>query len=104
MLWVALLITVNGLRVYTWYLIAIGAIGSFHAVFLSRMNLRPEQVGIPLRYTGILIVEDRVLLALKEAEEKMPGLGLALLDTYFPRDLPDSDRAFWEESRKNMRG
>jgi hypothetical protein len=103
-LWVVLLITVDGLRVYTWYLIAIGAIGSFHAVFLSRMHLMPEQVRIPLRYTGISIVENRVMTALKEAEVKMPGLGLALLDNYFPSDLPDSERVFWEERRQNERG
>lgn len=101
-LWVALLITVDGLKSYTWYLIAIGAIGSLHAVFLSRMRLRPEQVGIPLRYTGISIMEDRAMKTLFKAEDAMPGLGLALLDTYFPGDLRELERTIWDDKRATL--
>ena len=43
------------------------------------------------------------MATLKKAEDAQPGLGLALLDTYFPGDLRDEDRTFWEAARESTR-
>jgi hypothetical protein len=45
-LWVALLITVDGLKEYTWFIVAVGGIESLYTSLVAGSQQKPQQVGI----------------------------------------------------------
>ncbi len=99
-LWVALLITVDGLKDHTWFVVAVGGLGSLYTTILAGLQQTPEQVGIPLRWTGHCFVNKKVMIALIEAEKYRTGLGRAMLNTFFPGPRSQEEDIFWEQARK----
>lgn len=99
-LWVVLLISVDGLQDHTWYLVAAGAIGSIYTAIVAGRQRRPKNVGIPLSYANECFAERKVMNALMRAEIYMPGLGLAMLDTFFPGSLFATEEQFWDTARE----
>ncbi|KAI9724175.1 MAG: hypothetical protein M1828_003920 [Chrysothrix sp. TS-e1954] len=98
--WVVLLITVSGVQQQTWFLIAIGALGMAHTVFVAGQPRSPSAFGIPSSYVEY-ILEDDVMGSLRKAEERHPGIGRSLLQTFFPGDLRDQDDVeYWAEMRQ----
>lgn len=99
-LWVALLITVDGLRNHTWFIVAVGGLGSFYTTLVAGLQQTPEQVGIPLKWTGKCFVNKKVMVSLIEAEKYRTGLGRAMLETFFPGPRTHEEDIFWEQAKK----
>ena len=100
LLWVVLLITVAGIQSNTWFLVAVGGLGSFYSVFAAGLAQKPERFGIPLRYTQTCFANEKVMIALIEAEKYRPGLGRVMLRTFFPGSLSDKEQLFWDTAKK----
>ena len=99
-LWIALLITVDGLRTHTWFVVAVGGLGSLYTTLVAGFQQTPEQVGVPLRWTGKCFVNQKVMISLIEAEKYRTGLGRAMLETFFPGARSQEEDIFWEQARK----
>ncbi len=99
-LWVVLLITVSGMRVHTWFLIAVGALGMVHTVIIAGAPRRPEVFGIPLKFREVF-VDRKVMEVLQKAETKYPGLGRTLVPAFFPGGLREDEQAWWKRAREN---
>ncbi|KAL6812926.1 hypothetical protein GGI42DRAFT_364319 [Trichoderma sp. SZMC 28013] len=103
--WVALLITVSGLKTHTWFMVAVGALGMMQNLVLAGAPRTPEALGIPVelvRVVGSHGVMDTLLIL----EAKVPYAGKALLPTYFPGRLRESEIEKWEalESKHEKAG
>ena len=99
-LWIALLITVDGLTNHTWFVVAVGGLGSLYTSIVAGLQQTPEQVGIPLRWTGKCFVNQKVMISLIEAEKYRTGLGQAMLETFIPGPRSQVEDIFWEQARK----
>lgn len=97
-LWCALLVTVSGMQVETWFLVAVGAIGMVHTVVVAGAPRRPEVFGIHLEFEKV-IVNAKAMRALYEAEEYMSGLGRSMLSTFSPGDLQDDEVKWWKQAK-----
>lgn len=100
-LWVALLVTVDGLDSQTWFLILIGALGMLYTILAAVAPRKPENWGIKLESVveRPCITSHKVMLALIELEMAYPGVGLAALDTFFPGAMSQDEQAFWDKAR-----
>lgn len=101
-LWVALLVTVSGIKNHTWFLMAVGALGMIHTTIIAGVPRRPDWFGIPLQFHQVF-AERTVMNALKAAESKYPGLGRSMLLTFFPGGLQQEDDSWWTDARKRER-
>lgn len=81
--WVALLITASNEGVGTWFLMAVGAIGTIHNWYAGNVARNPSAFGIHLRLKEV-IGRVKVVDTLYEVEERFPRLGKSMLQTYFP--------------------
>lgn len=94
--WVALLITVSGLKTHTWFMVAVGALGMMQNLVLAGAPRTPEALGIPVQLEQI-VWQDRVMDTLLELEAKVPYAGKALLPIYFPAGrLQEHEIEKWE--------
>ena len=100
-LWIALLITVDGLESQTWFLIWIGGLGMLYTTFVALAPRKPESWGIKLDPVEErpCIISHKVMLALIELEKAYPGVGLATLGTFFPGSMSQDEEAFWNKAR-----
>lgn len=98
-LWIALLVTVSGIKNYTWFLVAVGALGMIHTTVIAGAPRRPDWFGIPLQFRQVF-AEPTVMDALKATEIKYPGLGRAMLLTFFPGGLRQEDDSWWSDARE----
>lgn len=59
----------------------------------------PSALGVHIRPTGDLIRGNRVADVLKMAEERFPGVGMALVPVFFPGSMRvnDEDYGFWRD-------
>src|SRR2546421_8939078 len=48
-LWTALLITISGLKEYSWFLIGIGGLGTLQTIYVAPAAAKPEELNIRLR-------------------------------------------------------
>lgn len=107
-LWILLLITAAGLRANTWFLLAVGGVGMLQNIFVAGWPRRPENFGIPLEYVTT-IGNRKVMKTLFELEEgldtRLWGLGCAMLNEFFPGDLPIEDMKWngYKERAKRRR-
>ncbi|EPS42039.1 hypothetical protein H072_4023 [Dactylellina haptotyla CBS 200.50] len=78
--WIILLITASGLKLGTWYLLAIGAIGSMQNIVVAAAQRQPSAL----------------------AEEEYPGAGISLIPVFFPGSMrvKGSDIEFWQNVRE----
>jgi hypothetical protein len=100
--WIIVLIAVGGMEQDTWILLLIGGVGMVQNVWVAGRTRSPREHGIPL-------TEDRpkdkakprgVEAVLNEAEDASPGLGLALLEHFFPAGVNHDHH--WNVRRKNL--
>jgi len=59
---------------------------------------KPSALGIHLKYRDEIKAE-RVSLVLREAEEKYPGVGISLMNVFFPGGfrVMEKDLGFWQK-------
>ncbi|CAI7673670.1 unnamed protein product [Penicillium bialowiezense] len=93
-LWILLLIAAAGLQQNTWFLLAIGAIGSFQNVFVAGCSRQPENFGIPLEFIKVF-GKPEVMDTLFEVEENYDGVGRSMLDVFFPGKLRPHEIKKW---------
>ena len=98
-LWVALLVTVSGIKESTWFLLAVGALGMVYIVVAAGAPRRPEAFGLPLVFKRV-IAKNRTIAALQELEQHYSGVGVSLLPIFFPGGLLDADSPWWAEAEK----
>jgi hypothetical protein len=89
-----LLTTVAGLRLHTWYVFGVGAIGMLQNAVAatgrrdfthSALNLAP----------AITLSGGKVMDALMDFESAFPGHGLALVEEFFPGHLNEDEKLWW---------
>jgi hypothetical protein len=97
--WVAFLITASNEGVGTWFLMAVGAIGTMHNWYAGNVARNPGAFGIHLRLKEV-IGRVEVMDTLYEVEEIFPRLGRSMLQTYFPGHLREEDVTRWKELEK----
>ncbi|KAI9677621.1 MAG: hypothetical protein M1817_006575 [Caeruleum heppii] len=99
--WIALLVSVAGLKQNSWYLLAVGAIGMAQNALLAGVSRRPEDRGIHLtRVEGI--ARKWVLDVLMDVEVSYPPAGRTLIHEYFPNGFTpgSAEDAWWSGNRK----
>lgn len=107
-LWLGLLITVSGLQLHTWYLLAVGLIGMFQNAFLAAMEIKPEKLNIPLQLQDTIIGSRKVMDGIMDLQATW-GCGEHLVAEFFPGSLRPAEKEWWagnktayeEERRKN---
>jgi len=101
LLWVALLGTVSGLKIDTWYLLGIGLLGSVQNVIAAGAPRKPNAMGFHIRLIET-ISNKRVAAVLKEVESKYESVGTSLVPVFFPGGLrvkSEEDIEFWREAQ-----
>ncbi|OJJ43514.1 hypothetical protein ASPZODRAFT_161463 [Penicilliopsis zonata CBS 506.65] len=130
-LWLLLLITSTGITTHTWYLLAVGGLGTMHNLTVAGAPRHPHMLGIPIRPAmGIvheeepsvakpgethtvqksapinIFAEAKVMTTLMELEMVYQGFGKAFLVEFFPGGLQGWEKAWWEsndaDSRRNL--
>jgi hypothetical protein len=94
-LWVALLITVAGLKQHTWFLLAVGGVGTLQNILVAALPRKPGAYGIHLDYERT-ICKEKVMLTLQALEEAQPFLGRSLLATFFPGSMREDEIEWWK--------
>jgi hypothetical protein len=98
-LWVALLITVAGLRSDTWFLLGVGGVGMLQNILVAALPRRPSAYGLHLEYERT-VCREKVMLTLQALEEVQPFLGRSLLDTFFPGEMREDEVKWWAEAKE----
>lgn len=94
-LWVALLISIAGWELHTWFLLGIGLLGIVHNIFVAAVPRNPRAYGIDMEYVDT-IVEEKTIGSLWRLEDHIPGAGIALVDIFFPGKLRDDEQEKWD--------
>ncbi|KAI0325347.1 hypothetical protein GY45DRAFT_1287393 [Cubamyces sp. BRFM 1775] len=101
-LWIVLLLTVEGLEGDAWYLLAIGGLGMAQNVVAAGAERSAGAHGFhlePFREDRDIIEKGKVMTTLMATEERQPGVGLALLKLFFPGDLRLDEQEFWDKKK-----
>lgn len=94
-LWLGLLITASGIQRNTWFLLAVGGFGILQNLFVAGGVRDPAAFGMPLIYEDV-IAETKAMETLFKVEERYPGVGRSLLNTFFPGHLRPEETKRWE--------
>ncbi|KAJ6186444.1 hypothetical protein N7519_007745 [Penicillium mononematosum] len=102
--WLGLLITAAGLKIDTWYLLGVGALGSLQNLIAAGAPRQPRALGVHIKDTGRPISGTRVAHVLKMAEEQYPGVGISLVPIFFPGSMRirEQDFAFWRDAQERI--
>lgn len=98
-LWILLLLTVEGLDGDAWYVFGIGALGMVQNVVAAGARREPDALGFHLKQKNV-VWEEKVMKALKAAEDVEEGTGLALLPIFFPGALRKDEIDMWDAVRR----
>ncbi|KAI0324849.1 hypothetical protein GY45DRAFT_1331089 [Cubamyces sp. BRFM 1775] len=101
-LWIVLLLTVEGLNGDAWYLLAIGGLGMVQNVVAAGAERSASALGFhfaPFDKEKDLLHKAKVMDTLMAAEERQTGVGLAMLKLFFPGDLRPHEKQFWDKKR-----
>ncbi len=102
MLWIVLLLTVEGLDGDAWYMLAVGRLGMVQNVVAAGARRSAAALGFHFRNGAVGVVAgSKVMDVLRDAEDKDPGVGCALLQIYFPGSLRENEEKDWEERWKS---
>jgi hypothetical protein len=101
-LWIALLITVAGLKSNTWFLLGVGGVGTLQNILVAALPRRPGAYGLHLEYEQT-ICREKVMLTLQGLEEVQPFLGRSLLDTFFPGEMREDEIKWWAEAKEKAK-
>lgn len=102
LLWIVLLLTVEGLEGDAWYLLAIGSLGMVQNVIAAGATRSADALGFHFMEgtKDDVIKKDKVMQTLMKAEERESGVGLALLPLFFPGDLWPEEQEYWDRKKK----
>jgi len=94
-----LLVTCAGIKVHTWYLLAVGGVGMLQNIAVAGAPRRPEALGLPLELVseddGGVFAEPKVMWTLMALEERYEGYGRSLLPEFFPGKLRPWEEEWW---------
>ncbi|CZR59415.1 uncharacterized protein PAC_09307 [Phialocephala subalpina] len=99
MFWLALLITVAGLKTHTWYLLLVGAIGMFQNATIAAISRDPRYRNLPLMHLDT-IVSRTVMDALMDLEVTHTNAGRYLRHEFFPGELRNNESEWWDGAWK----
>ena len=103
LLWIVHLIIVLGIKAQTpWFLTAVRGIGMLHNIVVAVLPRRPEALGLPLEFEKC-IAKRKTMEALQEVEEKYPGVGLAMIGTFFPGRLWREEKEWWDGKAADLK-
>jgi hypothetical protein len=91
-MWVLLLITSSALVNDAWFLIAVGGIGMLQNIFVAGWTRKPEALGVPLDFKGV-IGSPKVMDVLLEVERMYEKVGWNMVGTFFPAGIRDNEQA-----------
>lgn len=97
--WLALLISVAGIKSNTWYLLGVGLLGMFQNATVAGMSRGPERRCLPLELTETIIT-NRVMDGLMDLEVGYPKFGRTLRNEFFPGEIRDDERDWWAGNRQ----
>ncbi|CDO72035.1 hypothetical protein BN946_scf184943.g70 [Trametes cinnabarina] len=100
--WIVLLLTVEGLDGDAWYLLAIGGLGMVQNVIAAGAERSADALGLHFEdfdTENDVIAEGKVMETLMRAEERHPGVGLAMLKLFFPGELRPNEQEFWDRMK-----
>ncbi|KAH9895630.1 hypothetical protein C8Q73DRAFT_744917 [Cubamyces lactineus] len=101
-LWIVLLLAVEGLNSDAWYLLAIGGLGMVQNVVAAGAERSASALGFhfaPFDAKRDLLHRPKVMETLMMAEERQTGVGLAMLKLFFPGDLRPHEQQFWDRKK-----
>ncbi|USP81486.1 uncharacterized protein yc1106_08760 [Curvularia clavata] len=98
--WVALLITVAGLRSHTWYLVGVGGLGMLQNAIVAAVARPPDRRGLPLILVDSIVAR-KVMDGLMDLECTVNGAGQVLIDEFFSGfdHLYQDELAWWNGDR-----
>ncbi|KAJ3003892.1 hypothetical protein NUW54_g5076 [Trametes sanguinea] len=97
-LWIVLLLTVEGLDGDAWYLLAVGGLGMAQNIFAAGTKRDAGAFGLHLREEDGM-KEPTAMKTLQKAEEKETSVGQALLKVFFPIELREDEKRYWNALR-----
>ena len=74
-----------------------------HNIMVAVLPRRPEALGLPLEFRKC-IANRKAMEALKEVEIEYPGVGLAMISTFFPGTLREDEEKWWKSKRGRTAG
>ncbi|KAJ8133032.1 hypothetical protein O1611_g592 [Lasiodiplodia mahajangana] len=96
--WCLILISLASIQTYTWYLIAVGAIGWVYNAMLAGLRRRPGKRNLPLRILDVVSTHN-IMDGLMDLEETHEGCGKALLSEFFPGRLRPDEEEWWNAKK-----
>jgi hypothetical protein len=96
--WIALLITVAGIKSHSWYIVFVGSLGMLQNAILAAVARSPDRRGLPLTLVDTIIAQ-RTMDGLMDLEMTVTGAGQVLLDEFFPGSLTEEEIAWWSGDR-----
>ncbi len=102
-LWICLLITAAGIKQNTWFLLAIGAVGSAQNVFAAGKKRTPAAYGMSLTLVEVVGLP-KVMDTLFEVEKRYPSAGSSMVNTFFPGGkLTENEKMQWHDLEKSAK-
>lgn len=92
--WLALLISVAGMKSHTWYLLGVGLLGMFQNAIVAGISRGPEKRSLPLKLAEV-IQTNTVMDGLMDLEVTFPTLGRPLLEEFFPGRIRKNETEWW---------
>ncbi|KAE9382007.1 hypothetical protein N431DRAFT_491272 [Stipitochalara longipes BDJ] len=96
--WIALLITVAGLKSHSWFILAVGALGMFQNAAVAAIGRDPSKRNLPLISVD-QIISRKVMDGLMDLEITFPGHAPFLIEEFFPGELTDDEVEWWKGKR-----
>ncbi|KAK5217906.1 hypothetical protein LTR72_009077 [Exophiala xenobiotica] len=107
--WVFFLITAGGIEQDTWYLMGVGGLGMVHNVYVANAVRQPAAHGVPVVEENLgsctrikAESKEKAMAVLMKAEKYRPGVGLAVLTTFFPGRLDKQEAELWDKARRTL--
>ncbi|KAH8646932.1 hypothetical protein BGZ60DRAFT_329228, partial [Tricladium varicosporioides] len=98
-LWLALLITVAGLKSHTWYLLLVGGMGMFQNAMVAGISRDPRKRNLPLIYLDT-IISRTVMDGLMDLEVTHTNAGRCLRQEFFPGEILETEVEWWNGAWK----
>ncbi|KAF2105389.1 hypothetical protein BDV96DRAFT_608287 [Lophiotrema nucula] len=96
--WVAILISVAGLRAHVWYLLGVGALGMLQNVIVAAASRGPDKRNLPIKHVETLLSR-KVMDGLMDLDITYAGFGEPLLGEFFPGKLRKNEKEWWAGNR-----
>ena len=93
-LWILLLITAAGINMNTWFLLAVGGVGTLQNMYTAGASRNPAAFGMPLTFDRV-IGKTKVMDAIYAVEKELPGVGRNLVQIFFPGGLLQKEKDQW---------